>query len=439
MQHKAFIQGLLEYLAHSTTPYHAAANAARMLSDNGFLQLDEGSDFTNLEPGSYFVSRNDSSLIAFTLASPTVKIQGLRMAGSHTDSPCLKVKPNPLLERHSTLQLGVEVYGGALLNPWFDRDLSLAGRICRKDDQGMVKCETIDYRRPVAVIPSLAIHLDREANTKRSINKQTDLIPIIKLEGQEDTPQFTTLLEEQLVREHPDAKGCEILDYDLFLYDSQPPQLTGWNEEFITGARLDNLLSCYVLLRALITTTPSNNALIVLNDHEEVGSVSTAGAQGPFLRSLLERIFPEPNQRTGIIHNSLLISADNAHGVHPNYADKYDANHLPGINQGPVIKKNANHRYASDAYTASLFKLFCKEAGVPYQEFVMRNDMACGSTIGPLTASMLGVPTVDVGVPSLAMHSIRETAGTMDCWYLYKTLSHFFHKAPGPFHFAGQA
>ncbi|MBV5318638.1 MAG: M18 family aminopeptidase [Desulfobulbaceae bacterium] len=421
-----YLEDLFSYINQSPTPFHVVANSATMLKAQGFQRLHESGSWQQIAPGSYFVIRNDSSLIAFTLTDRPHAGLHLRMAGAHTDSPGLKVKPNPLQFRHTCLQLGVEIYGGALLAPWFDRDLSIAGRVSWSREGGPLQCNLIDFQRPVATIPSLAIHLDREVNTKRTIDKQTDLVPLVMQSFEAGAPDFKTLLNAQLLKQHPTAAGAEIMDYDLFLYDTQPLSQVGFNNEFITGSRLDNLLSCHALLTALTQTAPRRDSLIVLNDHEEVGSVSTSGAQGPFLKNVLERLLPNPEHRQQVIAHSLFVSVDNAHAVHPNFAVKHDPDHLPLLNRGPVIKMNANQRYATTGLTAGLFRLVCRKAGVPCQQFVMRNDLACGSTIGPLTAAELGVATVDIGIPQLGMHSIRETAGHLDPWYLQLAMTAFF-------------
>jgi len=354
--------------------------------------------------------------------------------GAHTDSPCLKVKPNPEIINNNYLQLGVEVYGGALLNPWFDRDLSLAGRVSYLNEDGAIDHQLIDLEKAVAVIPSLAIHLDRDANDKRSINKQKDLPPILmKLpENDADTSiDFKAILLKLVNVKNASldvkpAQAEKVLSYELCFYDTQPPAVIGLHDDFIASARLDNLLSCYTGLMALIESDGKQNTLLVCSDHEEVGSMSAAGAQGPFLKSVLERLCGSDENLSRMIANSVMISADNAHGVHPNYADKHDGNHGPVLNNGPVIKINANQRYASNSQTSALFEHLCELADVPVQSFVVRSDMACGSTIGPITASEIGVKTVDVGVPTFAMHSIRELAGRWDAFYLYRVLKQFF-------------
>lgn len=419
--HEDYLDDLFRFIARSPTACHAAASGAALLAEHGFTRLRETDHLGELAQGSYYLLRNDASLIAFTLTTNTDHLRALRLAGAHTDSPALKIKPNPVQLRHGYVQLGVEIYGGALLAPWFDRDLSIAGRVCWQQGDGTLQASLIDFQRPVATVPSLAIHLDREANDKHSIDRQTALVPLW-LQA-DDPPDFHILLGEQLVKQHPEAIGAEVLDFDLFLYDTQPVARVGLHNEFICGPRLDNLLSCHALLVALIQTKDRRDSLVVLNDHEEVGSLSASGAQGPFLVSVLTQLFPDPFRRQQVLANSLFVSVDNAHGVHPNFPGRHDPEHLPLMNGGPVIKMNAAQRYATSGPTAALFRRFCRQADVPCQQFVMRNDLACGSTIGPLTAAALGVPAVDIGVPQLAMHSIRETAGNRDGWYLLRALA----------------
>jgi aspartyl aminopeptidase len=417
-----------------------------ILRENGFKALNESDEWAvkNEKAGRYYVTRNDSSIIAFTLNQPLPE-KGFRMVGAHTDSPCLKVKPNPEIINNRYLQLGVEVYGGVLLNPWFDRDLSLAGRVSYLNDAGEITHQLIDLEKAIATIPSLAIHLDREANDKRSINKQKHLPPVLMklpaIELADKSAKFITdfkdillqivnisLKDKSTKKTVSKVKAVKILDYELSFYDTQAPAVIGFHDDFIASARLDNLLSCYTGLMAMIDDkkTAKQNALLVCSDHEEVGSMSAVGAQGPFLRSVLERLCETDEDYSRMVANSAMVSADNAHGVHPNYADKHDGNHGPILNEGPVIKTNANQRYATNSETSALFKHLCELADVPVQSFVVRSDMGCGSTIGPITASEIGVKTVDVGVPTFAMHSIRELAGRWDAFYLYRVLKQFF-------------
>jgi Aspartyl aminopeptidase len=426
MQASDYLDDIFSYIDQSPTAYHAAANCAALLHKHGFQRLRETEDWGVLAPGSYYLTRNDASLIAFTLSHDPQTPMPFRMAGAHTDSPGLKIKPTPIHMRYGYVQMGVEVYGGVLLASWFDRPLSIAGRVSWSGSDGALQCSLIDCRRPLAIIPSLAIHLDREANDKRSINKQTGIVPLIALPSTVDLPDFHAMIRDELAARHPEAAQATLPAFDLFLYDPQPPCRVGLHGEFISGPRLDNLLSCHAVMHAMVQARPSRNRLLVLNDHEEVGSVSASGAQSPFLHSVLERLYPDAVLRRQMIAGSLFVSVDNAHAVHPNFAAQHDPEHAPQLNGGPVIKTNANQRYATNGLTSALFRRFCDKAGVPCQQFVMRNDLACGSTIGPLTAAGIGIPTVDVGVPQLAMHSIRETVGHLDGWHLLCALTAFF-------------
>jgi aspartyl aminopeptidase len=419
------IADLLDFLQASPTPFHAVQTMLQRLQQAGFVLLRER-DSWQLAAGKYVVLRNDSTICAFVLNGDDLLDNGLRIAGAHTDSPCLKVKPQPELTSKGVHQLGVEVYGGALLNPWFDRDLSIAGRVSFVDAQGKLGSRLINFKRPVAIIPSLAIHLDREANQNRSINTQTQLPPLLMLEQKDQTWNWRETLLAQLRSEHPPLAVEKILDYELSLYDTQPPAQTGLQNDFVSSARLDNLLSCFVGMRALINSGDKVNAILICSDHEEVGSASAAGAQGPLLKSVIERIAGSSENATRIIDRSMLVSCDNAHAIHPNFSDKHDANHGPQMNRGPVIKINNNQRYATNSETAAVFRHLCEQQNVPVQTFVVRSDMACGSTIGPITATEIGIKTVDVGVPQLAMHSIREIAGFQDVVSLEKVLHVFF-------------
>ena len=426
MQDTEFNEGLMDFIQLSPTPYHAVEQMIGRLECSGYQRLFE-SEAWQLDKGQgYYVTRNDSSIVAFKLGKNDVIETGVCMIGAHTDSPCLKVKPQPEIVKNGYLQLGVEVYGGALLAPWFDRDLSLAGRVNYIDSDGELVQALVNFENPIAVIPSLAIHLDREANENHSINAQKDIPPILLKMPNEDKPDFKAIILQLLNTQCEDCAAVEILDYELSFYDVQPPSYVGLHQDFIASARLDNLLSCYTGLMALTKAGDDVTSLLVCNDHEEVGSASSHGAQGPFLRSVLERISGTGESFTRMIDHSMFISTDNAHGVHPNFSDKHDDNHGPVINQGPVIKVNANQRYASNSETSAVFKALCKKADVPVQSFVVRSDMACGSTIGPITASEIGVKTLDVGVPTFAMHSIRELAGYWDAFYLYRVLKEFY-------------
>lgn len=428
MSQDARLERLLDFLRRSPTPWHATANMARRLEEAGYRRLEE-TEAWRLSPGErVYVTRNDSSIVALQL--PRERLAALRLVGAHTDSPGLRLKPNPAQSAAGWLQLGVEVYGGALLAPWFDRDLGLAGRVHLRHPDGRIEGVLLDVEQPLAIIPSLAIHLDREANNGRAINAQTEMAPVLLQGG--GRPDLERLLAGWVTEQHG-LEDVELLDFELAFRDMQPPSRVGVDGELIAGARLDNLLSCFIGLEALLESDGRQGAVLVANDHEEVGSASACGAQGPFLGDVLRRVsdqLGEPGEEGFIrlIQASRLISCDNAHALHPNFPDKHDAAHGPVLNGGPVIKVNANQRYATNSATAALFRDLCRAAEVPVQSFVTRADMGCGSTIGPITATELGVPTLDVGVPQWAMHSIRETAGARDVESLTRVLTAFFDR-----------
>lgn len=426
---EVFNQGLLDFLQLSPTPFHAVAEMSQQLQVGGFSELREGDAWQVQPGGKYFIQRNQSSIVAFVQGRDPLVESGWRMWGAHTDSPCLKLKPRADIALQGYRQWGVQVYGGALLNPWFDRDLSLAGRVHYRDQGGALRRCLIDLKRPVAVIPSLAIHLDREANNARTVNPQTDMPALVALAT--DSNDIDSLLREHLAQTGTEAVA-ELLEFELSLYDTQPPAIIGWHNEFIASARLDNLLSCYIGLQALLAADGNVSSVLVCNDHEEVGSTSAVGAQGPMLKSVLQRLSGDNESFLRAISHSFMISADNAHGVHPNFVDKHDENHGPMLNAGPVIKINANQRYASTSETNTLFAEMGKACDVPVQQFVIRSDMGCGSTIGPITSAELGVRTIDVGVPTFAMHSIRELAGSDDAQALAKVAEYFYRQRQLP-------
>jgi aspartyl aminopeptidase len=368
------------------------------------------------------VTRGDTGLIAFHLPSRPSNKMSWKMMGAHTDSPCLRLKPNSFAESAGYLQAGIEVYGGMILSTWFDRDLSLAGKICYESKAGEFNSLLVDFERPIALIPNLAIHLNREANENRTINKQNEMPPILSLAGEKKNQSLQEIVLSLLKSKYGIKDAKTLLSHDLRFYDTQAPRLLGLNLEFMTGARFDNLLSCYVGLKAFFEASPDVPCLVTFTDHEEVGSTSAEGADGNFLRSVIKRI-----TESRFLSDSLFISADNAHGVHPNYKDLHDPAHRPLLNAGPVIKCNANLRYATSCETEAKFRLLCSKAGVPVQVIAVRADKPCGSTIGPMTAANMGIPTVDIGVPTWAMHSIRESAGVKDAHYLYQVLKTFFN------------
>ena len=417
MNKQDFNEGLLGFLDASPTPFHATKNISMMFENAGFIRLDETQIWQLDEGKKYYVTRGDSSIIAFTFS----KNKNYTMIGAHTDSPNLKLKPNPVIKEHGVVKFGVEPYGGLLLNPWFDRDLSLAGRVSYLNSKDEIKDTLINVQKPIAIIPSLAIHLDDKANKERTLNKQSDILPILTTN---DDFEFDEFLNWQLSKlDILDVK--ELYANELSFYDTQKAGFVGLHDDFIASARLDNLLSCYVGMLSISSVSADTPMLFIASDHEEVGSESVSGAGGSFLENTLRRIYPNYEEYMQVIRSSMLISADNAHAIHPNYPSKHDKEHSPEINKGVVIKVNANQRYASSSTTISKFMNVASSIGEVTQNYVTRSDMGCGSTIGPITATRLGIDTIDVGLPTLGMHSIRELCGSDDAHSLYKILLGF--------------
>jgi len=422
----AEVDELMAFLKEAVTPFHAVSAMESRLTAAGFREVTQF-DGQDMEPGQgYFLTRQGSSLVALRTGEGSPK-EGLRLVGAHTDSPNLSIKPNPVKGRDGCVQLGVDVYGGALLNPWFDRDLAMAGRVTVLTADECLESVLFDSMRPVAIVPSLAIHLDREANNQRTVNPQKDVVPVVML-GDPAAFDLKKWLVEQLAERDPRWQGSRVMDYELSLYDTQAPGLVGIDNALIASARLDNLLSCYAGLSALIDADDAQWSMLVATDHEEVGSASTVGAQGPMLMDALSGLVSEAQQNSRLRLQSWMLSVDNAHAVHPNYADRHDEQHGPKLGQGPVIKVNRNQRYATNADGAARLRLLAERAGVDIQSFVMRADLACGSTIGPITATETGIPTTDLGVPTLAMHSIRELASATDLPQLTALLRAFYRR-----------
>ena len=420
---------LLEFIDHSPTPFHAVEEMKSKLIERGYSELRESDGWELTNNSKHFVTRNDSSLIAFIVGTKTKDASGFKIIGAHTDSPNLKLKPNPSYEKNGYLQLGVETYGGVLLTTWTDRDLSLAGRVIIKGKK-QPQSKLILFDEPLLRIPQLAIHLNRDVNEKGLIlNKQNHLPPIFSLSDKKGSNK--NLLEKRVAQKLK-CKSADILNMELSLYDTQSGAIGGAEGEFIFSSRLDNLASCHAALQALTESKTKDpmTRVIAFYDDEEVGSDSAQGAGSPFLKDVLERLTLESdNPRETFFRsmaNSFFISADMAHAVHPNYPEKHDPQHMPVLNGGPVIKCNSNQRYATEGVSSAWFEMLCKKAGVPVQKFVVRSDLGCGSTIGPITAANLGIRTVDVGNPMLSMHSIREMAGAKDHLPLIKAFKEYF-------------
>lgn len=400
---------LLDLFDASPSPYHAVTTMRQMLEAAGFADAPPGSG-----PVGRWYRIDGGSLVAWVVSAEHHGASPLRLVGAHTDSPNLRIKPQP--DRSGpggARQLGVEVYGGVLLNSWLDRDLGLAGRVVVEGSDGPEERLMRD-QRALLRIPQLAIHLDGDIRQHGlNLNPQRHLSPVW---GLGEGPSFAEYLAQQ-VGVATDA----ILAFDLMAYDLTPAALTGLGDDFLCTARIDNLLSCFLAVRALVAVADAPGAaipMISLFDHEEVGSVSTTGAASPLLRHQIELL--QSGLGTTVADAataraaSLVLSADGAHATHPNYADRHEPEHQVSLNGGPVLKINANQRYATDARSAAAFVAACRAADVPFQRFVNRTDLSCGSTIGPATAGELGIAVVDAGCPQYAMHSARETAGAHD-------------------------
>ena len=408
---------LIDFLDASPSPWHAVASTIDRL--DGFVRLDETEAWTDLPAAGYVV--RSGAIIAWRLPSdPAPPHAPFRLVGAHTDSPCLRVKPRPDTGGHGWKQLAVEVYGGILNNSWLDRDLGVAGRVVAAD--GSVSL--LNVAEPIARVPQLAVHLDREVNSGGlTLDTQQHLTPVWGV-GTSSVGEFASWVRDV------GELDADPAWWELCLYDVQGASVIGADHSLLASGRLDNQVSCWAAVTALAGAAPSGHiAVAVLNDHEEVGSSSNTGAGGPFLESVLARIVAARGGTAEDLARSLVssacVSADNAHAVHPNYAERHEPGHRPIVNAGPAIKVNSNQRYATSGDTAAGFQRACETAGVPWQVFVSRNNMPCGSTIGPITATRLGIPTVDVGVPQLSMHSARELCGADDPGHLAAALSVF--------------
>lgn len=409
------IVDLLAFLDASPSPYHAAAEAGRRLAAGGSVAVDLLAPWPEVPAQGHVVA--DGAVVAWSLPDGGAPLPPLRLVGAHTDSPGLRVKPRPDTGVAGWRQLGVEVYGGALVNSWLDRDLGLSGRVA-VDVDGRVEARTFRVDRPVLRVPQLAIHLDREITAHGlKLDRQRHLTPVWGV-GTPDAGGFRTFLAEQV-----DVLPDRVHGWDAMLHDLSPAALAGADDSLVSSGRLDDLCCAWAGVEALLAagSLPGDaavGALLVLNDHEEVGSASTRGASGPLLGHVLERLAAaRGGGRADVltsIPSSALASADMAHATHPNHPEKHEPGHWIAIDGGPVVKVNANQRYATEPATRALFEAACARADVPVQHFVGHNEVPCGSTIGPLTATELGIPTVDVGVAQLAMHSARELCGAVD-------------------------
>ncbi|WP_434303873.1 M18 family aminopeptidase [Clostridium botulinum] len=423
-------QNLLNFIYDSPSPFHVVNNIKSILDSNHYEELKDSEKWNLVKGGKYYTIKNQSAIISFCIGNKEIEDCGIRIVGAHTDSPTFKIKPNPqIFSKGDYIKLNTEVYGGPILNTWMDRPLSLAGRVTvRGKNPFNPEIKLVNVKRPILIIPNLAIHMNRSVNQGYELNKQKDMLPILGLinEKLEDKDYLLNILCKEL-----DVKKSDILDFELLLYEFEKGCVIGIDNEFISSPRLDDLSMVHAGLKALVETDIGDSSqMLVCFDNEEVGSFTKQGADSPLLSSVIERIVlgvgkdREDYFRT--LSKSFIISCDSAHAVHPNREEKADPTNKPIINQGPVIKINSNQSYTSDAYSTSVYEEICNLAKVPVQKFVNRSDERGGSTIGPISSTHVNIDSVDVGTALLAMHSVRELGGVKDQVYMIESLKKFY-------------
>lgn len=425
------VQNLLAFIDRSPSAYHAVYSTEQRLQQKGFKLLSEKERWKLNAGDKAYVVRDDSSIIAFCIGKKPLTESGYKIIGAHTDSPGLKIKPNTISQTDGLVRLGVEIYGGPILATFTDRDLSLAGRISFKSDKGEIASHLVHFEQPLIRLPNLAIHMNRDVNESGlKLDKQSGL-PLILSDSIEE--QINPLAFQQLLESQSGIKAENILSWDMHVYDTQKGTFWGDKQQFYANSQLDNLASCHAGLEAFVNDevlNSENTMVCAFFDHEEIGSESNKGANGSFLPDILQRIAlalnldSEDFQRS--LANSFLISADMAHAYQPNFPSAYEPEHKVKVNQGPVIKLNANQRYSSESLSEAMFIKWCESANCPVQKYSHRNNIPCGSTIGPMTSAKLGIRSIDIGNPMWAMHSARESAGVFDHAYLINTFSCFF-------------
>ncbi|GHV64906.1 putative M18 family aminopeptidase 2 [Bacteroidia bacterium] len=430
------VKSLIEFINNSPTNYHAVQNLKKQLVDYGFKQLFSGDAWTLERGGKYFITKNHSSLFAFIPGKEDIAASGFKFVCAHSDSPTFRIKPNAeMLVEGKYVKLNTEVYGGPILYTWFDRPLSLAGRVLLKSKNVLKPyIHFVNFDRPYLLIPHLAIHFNRAVNEGNPLSKQKDMLPIIGMinDSLEKDNYLLKLLSTEMEAKGMDVRIEDILDFDLTLYPYQKGCLVGADEEFISSPRLDDLAMVHAGAMALLNSVEcAQTKVLAIFDNEEVGSGTKQGAASPILRTLVERIVTNfggsQEDLFRSIHNSFLISADMAHALHPNYPEKYDPTNHPHLNGGPVVKVNANQKYITDGDSAAVFETICKLAKVPCQHFVNHSDVIGGSTLGNILLTQMELRGVDVGNPMWGMHSACETAGSLDHDYMIDALTMFYN------------
>lgn len=425
-----FAEKLIDFIYDSPSAFHTVKSIKVKLNESGFAELNEGDRWEIKKGGKYYVTRNDSAIIAFVVGNGIIAKKGFKIIGAHTDSPCFRIKPNSeMVSEGAYIKLNTEVYGSPILNTWLDRPLSVAGRVTVKGSD-ILNPESIllNIKRPILIIPNLCIHMNKSVNKGIELNRQTDVLPI--LTEINDTLERDNLLLNTIAKELK-LNPKDIIDFDLFLYEFQKGCVMGLNNEFISSSRLDDLQMLHAALTAIteeITSETTN--ILACFDNEEVGSTTKQGADSGFLDNVLERIViafgGDREDYFRSLHKSFMISADSTHAVHPNMSAKSDPTNRPVINNGPVVKISAAQKYTSDSNSSAVYEAICKNSNVPVQKFVNRSDEPGGSTIGPISSSHVSIRSVDVGTAILAMHSIRELCGVTDHCYLAKSFEEFY-------------
>ncbi len=428
---KVIANDLINFLYESPTAFHAVKNVKNILEFEGFKELKESERWDLEIEGKYYVTKNDSALIAFVVGKGEVGDCGFKLIGAHTDSPGFRIKPNPeMMVENTYVKLNTEVYGGPILNTWFDRPLGLAGRVTLISENPLKPVnKTVNINKPILIIPNLAIHMNREVNDGYKINRQKDTLPLLSLvnETLEKGNYLMNAISEELC-----CSKEEILDFELYPYEYEKGCLMGLNEEFISSGRLDDLSMVHAGIKALIDSKVSEATnVMVCFDNEEVGSSTKQGGDSDFLKTILERIVlalgKDREDFLRALSESFMISADLAHAVHPNLGEKHDPIVRPVLGKGPVIKIAASQSYTSDSDSSAVYEMVCRKAGVNVQKFVNRSDMRGGSTIGPISSTHLPIRSVDMGTPILAMHSIRELGAVKDHVDCIKSFTEFFN------------
>ena len=425
-----FAKNLMDFIDSSHSSFHATKNVEEILIKEGFKKINLQDKWELEKEGKYFVTKNNSAIIGFVVGKGEIEEDGFKIVGAHTDAPTFRIKPNPeMTVEGKYLRLNTEVYGGPILNTWLDRPLSMAGRVSIKTENPLKPKELLlDIEKPIMIIPNLAIHMNRKVNEGVKLNTQTETLPLLS--------NITDKFEKNnfllgLIAENLSVKVEDILDFELFLYGVEKGSLVGLNEEFISIGRLDDLAMVHAGLYGLVDSNVGNATnVLVCFDNEEVGSTTKQGAASPMLRTVLERIAlamgKDREDYYRALSNSFLISADQAHALHPNYPEKQDPTSRPVVNGGPAIKIAASQSYTTDSSSSAVYQGICKSIKVPVQKFVNRSDERGGSTIGPISSTQLDIPSVDIGNPILSMHSIRELGGVLDHYYVYKSFQEFY-------------